>query len=465
MLQPAEIVVFLGPSLPLAEAKKIRNATFLPPAEQGDLLGVVNDFKPRVIGLIDGVFLSKPAVWHKEILYALTCGIHVYGASSMGALRAAELSAFGMRGVGEIFKKFASGEFLDDDEVALVHGDADTNYRALTEPMVNVRETLVQARQHGIIDQAQYEALEQLAKQIYFAERTRPAFISAAVEQGIVADGGKLAAFFATNYVDVKRQDAIDLLTVLTRLPDDLAPFVADFELANNRLFETLLLKDASIWEGDTKITRGDVMSYHALHDASFEYSNFSALNRGLALILAEMLGVQVTSDDIADERRRFKLKHRLVKDDVFQQWLRDNHIDEAFFNDLMRQKALCRRMHQWLWLKHGRLGSTGLLMEELILTNRYKDFLRKAAFQQDLIDQYAPFMIDSEHGRDATIQELFQDHFRHEALTLDQHYTKWFKEANFPSHAALELELIRAQLARQSLSRMLQLDDGPARS
>ena len=63
----------------------------------------VRAHRPRAIGLIDGVFLDVPAVWHRELLWALSEGVHVFGAASMGALRAAELAPFGMRGVGTIF--------------------------------------------------------------------------------------------------------------------------------------------------------------------------------------------------------------------------------------------------------------------------------------------------------------------------------------------------------------------------
>ena len=44
------------------------------------------------------------------------------GASSMGALRAAELSQFGMVGIGEVYQAFKLGRLEDDDEVAIVHG-------------------------------------------------------------------------------------------------------------------------------------------------------------------------------------------------------------------------------------------------------------------------------------------------------------------------------------------------------
>ena len=40
----------------------------------------------RRIGIIDGHFGNVPSVWHKEILFALSKGVEVSGAASMGAL-------------------------------------------------------------------------------------------------------------------------------------------------------------------------------------------------------------------------------------------------------------------------------------------------------------------------------------------------------------------------------------------
>ena len=57
------------------------------------------------------------------------------GAGSIGALRAAELEAFGMVGEGRIFEAYRSGvlepydtPFEDDDEVAVVHAPAELGY-------------------------------------------------------------------------------------------------------------------------------------------------------------------------------------------------------------------------------------------------------------------------------------------------------------------------------------------------
>ena len=60
------------------------------------------------IGIVDGYFEGVLSVWHKEILWAMAEGIHVFGSASMGALRAAELHPFGMHGTGRIFEAFAT---------------------------------------------------------------------------------------------------------------------------------------------------------------------------------------------------------------------------------------------------------------------------------------------------------------------------------------------------------------------
>src|SRR5262245_47094742 len=99
-LMPTEtnnIFVYLGPSLPLKEAKHILpEACFLPPIRCGDLLHLLR-LNPQCIAIIDGYFQHTAAVWHKEILLALEKGIRIYGASSMGALRAAELANDGIQ--------------------------------------------------------------------------------------------------------------------------------------------------------------------------------------------------------------------------------------------------------------------------------------------------------------------------------------------------------------------------------
>ena len=101
--------VFLGPTLPAADAASVLDAICLPPVKLGRRLPRRVAPRPRAIGIVDGYFQWVPAVWHKEILWAIDQGVHVFGAASMGALRAAELAPFGMRGVGRIFEAYRDG--------------------------------------------------------------------------------------------------------------------------------------------------------------------------------------------------------------------------------------------------------------------------------------------------------------------------------------------------------------------
>lgn len=115
--------VYVGPSMPHEDACKILNAEYLPPVKRGDLQNIPDDVDTVVI--IDGVLLNDAAVGHREILSLLKSGINVIGGGSMGALRAAELGSFGMKGLGRIYEEYKSGRVDGDDEVVLAYDPLD----------------------------------------------------------------------------------------------------------------------------------------------------------------------------------------------------------------------------------------------------------------------------------------------------------------------------------------------------
>jgi len=144
---PPDVVVFAGPSLPVDVALAALDGLavrVLGPVSLGDVARV-GRAGPAAILIVDGFFESVPAVWHKEILWSMEQGTHVFGAASMGALRAAELHTFGMVGIGRIFEWFRDGLLDADDEVAVAHGPADDGYRPVSEALVNIRATVAAA--------------------------------------------------------------------------------------------------------------------------------------------------------------------------------------------------------------------------------------------------------------------------------------------------------------------------------
>ena len=128
-----DVLIHAGPSLAPQTRPLLHGWEWRPPAVAGDALRAIS-LKPRAFVLIDGVFDAVCAIRHKELLELLAEGVQVIGASSMGALRAAELHPFGMEGVGHIFEGYAAGRLTCDDEVALLHGPVELDWLPLTLP-------------------------------------------------------------------------------------------------------------------------------------------------------------------------------------------------------------------------------------------------------------------------------------------------------------------------------------------
>ena len=203
------IIVFLGPSLEREAAEAILPAEYRPPAKRGDLLRAAED-GAAIIGLIDGVFHQESAVAHREILAAIKMGVTVVGASSMGALRAAEMDTLGMTGIGEVYRMYKSGELVSDDEVALVF-DPETGF-ALSEPLINIRFTLREAERQGIISGPEHAALLAAAKTVFYPQRTYAKIAAAAGDTVSPASRERFLSFVKLHAVDRKREDALEAL-------------------------------------------------------------------------------------------------------------------------------------------------------------------------------------------------------------------------------------------------------------
>ena len=212
----AAAVVFLGPTLSAEEAAGLLEATYLGPVRRGDVIQAVLSGAER-IAVIDGCFGDMPALTHKEILWAMEQGIEVYGASSLGALRAAELAAFGMVGIGKIFEDFSTGRLTDDDEVAIQHGPAELGYVPTSETMVNMRATVATAKLAGVLGEAA-DIVLRVAKARHYPERHWPESLADALAAG--ASAAEIEAFRAwlpCGKVDQKRKDARALLLHMCR--------------------------------------------------------------------------------------------------------------------------------------------------------------------------------------------------------------------------------------------------------
>jgi hypothetical protein len=215
----------------------LSDAELAPPIQRGDLILAARD-GIEVALVIDGFFSQRPAVTHREIGYAAAQGVIVLGAASLGAIRAAEMGPPAMFGVGAIFRRYRSGEYLEDDAIAVIHGPAELEYRPLSEPLVNIEATLRDAYRSDVIDGGLFHRLRGAARTLHYAERS----YEAAMARSGLGDAARqrLKQWLAAHRRDVKAEDArlaLEILPAAARLGDRKPPAVeANFFLERQLL-------------------------------------------------------------------------------------------------------------------------------------------------------------------------------------------------------------------------------------
>ncbi|MGW1839798.1 TfuA-like protein [Streptomyces sp. NPDC002067] len=229
------LAVFAGPSLAGSPFTGPLAPFLRPPVRAGDLRTTAAGLAPgAVLLVIDGEFGQSQAVTLTEIREALDAGFRVYGAASMGALRATECAPLGMTGLGSVAAAYAAGHLVGDDEVALLYDPDD--YGPLTVPLVNVRRLAALLAGWGA-DAADRDRFLAAARELHFRRRTFAALRRAAdaTLPGPAADAARgLLEPPARRVWDVKLADAeAAVSTVLTgRIPaprHDAAPVPAGY--------------------------------------------------------------------------------------------------------------------------------------------------------------------------------------------------------------------------------------------
>ena len=232
-------VLFAGPSCAnqLHSLRANRAFELRGPAAYGDVARAVLQ-GASAIGIVDGRFEDTRAVWHKEILFALSKGVAVAGAASMGALRAAECAAFGMIGIGDVFQRYMSGEFEDDGDVAQLHGPAELGYIALSEPLANIVATLEALRTEKLISPEECRTCIGEARALHYKERGYGRLLEMAK---FSADRRTfLKAWVSKNAVDRKAEDAALLVDWLIAAPTE-RRMQADFAFSETSQWLALL--------------------------------------------------------------------------------------------------------------------------------------------------------------------------------------------------------------------------------
>ena len=427
------VYVFAGPTLTADDLGP--EEILLPPAEQGDVYRAAVRL-PAAIALVDGRFHDVPSVWHKEVLWALHRGVPVYGAASMGALRAAELCAFGMRGVGWVFEQYHTGVLEDDDEVAVAHADASDGFRATSEAMVNIRRTLDLAVRQQVISHRTSQCLLHMIKRVHYPLRSYPGLLLLGRQAGLPTDEiDALGDWLPGHRVDQKRLDALALLAAVRadgREPTRRSP---SFAFAHTVFFEVLRrgagdLPVAGPQPGVHPVSTGELLAELRLDPDRYRAVRERVAARYLASQHAGRLGLEPTEEQAQAVSDQFRRTRGLLDVAAVGRWLADNELTMGGYNALLRQEFA---LHQ------AGIGAAGAvdvyLRGQLRADGLYRPLVdrirRKRVVLQDLgLDDNAPRADEQDD------QALVGWYFAARGVAAPADVSRYWRELDFPDEA-----------------------------
>jgi hypothetical protein len=337
-MQSDEVVVFLGPTLALIEARQFLDADYRGPAKRGDVYRASKS-DPHTIVLIDGAFEADAAVMHNEILWALAKGINVWGAASIGALRAAELAPFGMMGFGEIYENYRQGVVERDDAVAVVHAPEELGHAPLSMPLVDVWATLDRALEQGILSSDEHDFLKDVARGVFYKRLSFEVLLEIAVQVG-----------FHRRRAEVLHQHVISNGAFSQKRADAIGALRAVSNAASSRSLEgSFFFENTSAWEQlKIELDSEDVAPADPALTGELE---LAAIGLALAEREIQRRGFVLGRAEFEEAARSFRRSNNLQKSSDVLRWLEIARFEHYDYVKLVEDEFLVE--HSRRSLKH----------------------------------------------------------------------------------------------------------------
>lgn len=338
-------IVFGGPSISQDLRKCFPNFLFKGPAQQGDIYQAAEFGNCHQLILLDGYYKSVPAVWHKEIIYALNKGIIVVGSSSLGALRAVELEPYGMKGYGKIFSWYRSGLLTRDPDVAVVHTSDHDDYRTLTIPIVNILASLEESS--APISDSIIGSVLELSRSIYFENRTLSALLNRIRDSDLIdCHKDQVLDILTNRYVDQKFKDSEATLKWVAAT-ESFTQEESKEPLSETIYWDALVVNDSYISPNSSGLlsSRQALLTFQLLQKPQdFMRMRERAITIELCLWLGSLYGIN--ADPKSVNRIRDQLLENLGIDaEKLEMWLHSRSISNSEFTDFLNACAIEREV------------------------------------------------------------------------------------------------------------------------
>lgn len=338
------IYCFSGPTLNSSQLSIFPQISFLPPIKSGDLNELLLNKTNKVesVIIIDGLYHSSLSIRHKEIIAAISRGIKVYGAGSIGALRAAELNGYGMIGHGEVFHYYANNLITSDDEVSVVH-DPCSPFTSYSLPIINLRLSIPSLIDKGLITGIQSSALLSFYESLHYTDRTKSRLIR-------YLKGVDLDPSLVDHITDYKLQDSIELLSHITSTSNDRSMNICDTQKRDHvdfgYYFENFFT--------DQKFPIDNFKSEKAINDFKSVYRaidshfiSYNSLNRQASLLLCCSIDIDVCPNEIEAMKNFLTYISDQFKDisSIYSPLIED----PLFLDTISREESLLLKLHIFL--------------------------------------------------------------------------------------------------------------------
>jgi hypothetical protein len=293
----------------------------------------------------------------------MSSGAHVFGAASMGALRAAELHSFGMVGFGEIFQWYRDGKIIADDEVAVRHAPAELGYLPLNQALVDIRDSCAAALREGVIGAQLAEQIVSCARALPYWERSYDT-VEAELRRSEATDLHAIRRwleYVKERCVSLKARDAATLLTAMKKFAaEPWRPKQVDFEIEQT-IFVERLLNEIALERANKTLSLEHLNSNS--EEQSIDCLKRTMLLRVAARGAARQFGWELSADEISEKANILFARIGLLDSDSVLQWMKRNTISEQMFRSYVNDELYIDRLMRTYQLEVDREISEQMLI------------------------------------------------------------------------------------------------------
>jgi hypothetical protein len=246
-----------------------------------------------------------------------------------------------MVGVGRVFEWYRDGVLTDDDEVAVIHGPAESGFVAQSEALVNIRAAANAAAERRVVSADMARRLIDIAKSQFYPERSYAALARLALEHGLDREPVDAFVAFAKSLEPVKRQDARALLRKMREPGAEPLP-----ERGRTRVERTFFLERLK-GQVELELAVSQSKAQSELSPSALNDLRKRTLLRVLAIKHASDLGMVATPEETQTMADDFRLARQLISPEEMQAWLLAADLTLERFSEVVRELATVRKLEQ----------------------------------------------------------------------------------------------------------------------